>query len=149
MSQESVCFICQDSQNLIFTPCNHAACVDCIRRWLRIKNDCMICRRTFPEEFIRIYNPDLEYIENLYDEEDLPIIEENNNQIEYEVDMVIGHRGRGTWIEYRILWQDGTTTWEPRTNLNCPRLLNEYRRKLVIYRIRRDREREVETITID
>ena len=49
---------------------------------------------------------------------------------------ILSHTGRGTNIQYLILWSTGAKTWEPRENISLD-LLQEYRRRRVAANTRR------------
>lgn len=48
-------------------------------------------------------------------------------ELEWEVSKVLSCRGTGAGTQYLVLWQEGSRTWEPKKNLNCPQLLQEFR----------------------
>ncbi|KNE69952.1 hypothetical protein AMAG_20145 [Allomyces macrogynus ATCC 38327] len=49
------------------------------------------------------------------------------NDDEYEVRSITGKKKRRGTIKYRVLWSDGTSTWEPLTNLtSCPYAVLDY-----------------------
>lgn len=50
----------------------------------------------------------------------------------YEVDELIGHRGRGRNREFLVSWKNFDSkydTWEKETNLSCPYILAKYKKK--------------------
>ena len=47
--EKSKCPICLTFSLKIFRPnsCNHSFCQSCLKKWLNIKNNCPICRKSF------------------------------------------------------------------------------------------------------
>ena len=49
---------------------------------------------------------------------------------EYEVEVILKHKGKGAWHLYQVLWKGFRTTeasWEPESHLaNAPQILEEY-----------------------
>lgn len=45
----------------------------------------------------------------------------------YVVDSVLESRGTGGATEYRIKWDDGSESWEPARNCDCPDLIRAFK----------------------
>lgn len=66
------------------------------------------------------------------------------NQDEFLVVSIEGSKGTGQATRFHVRWADGTTTWEPRSNIRCPELIREFQLREARKRaeVRRARERE-------
>jgi len=54
---------------------------------------------------------------------------EMGNDVDYEIDKIINHRGEGHEIEYHVLWKGediSGATWEPLSNFNQTRTIEDY-----------------------
>ena len=53
-----------------------------------------------------------------------------DGNLEYEVEAILRHRGKGTWSQYLVLWKGydlSEATWEPKSHLaNAPDILADY-----------------------
>lgn len=50
----------------------------------------------------------------------------------YEVEMLIGHKRKRDGMHYLVRWKDYSSkhdTWEPADNLNCPEILEKYKKE--------------------
>lgn len=52
-----------------------------------------------------------------------------DEELEYEVEAIVGKRTRNQQLEYKVLWRgypEEAASWEPEHLLNCPALIQEY-----------------------
>jgi len=51
---DNLCSIClKQIKNKLTLNCSHSFCFDCLIKWLSIKNNCCLCRRTVKKEWFK------------------------------------------------------------------------------------------------
>ena len=43
---ENTCSVCFEKENISLTKCGHVFCLDCIKNWLNMKNNCPMCKKS-------------------------------------------------------------------------------------------------------